>query len=273
MAVIICDTDRIANSMLVKKLKNLRGFAAEVFESYDDCTEYLQKEKAELVFLGVSADIKGFEDVINTVKQRGYGTIICLTGENEQDSSYAYMYNCDGYIIKPYRDDQLESFIEKYDLLKRRLQRIIIHTFGAFRIFVNDSEVVFNNSKAKELLALCVDRLGNDVSDEQAINKIWSDRGYDEKTKRLYRKAVCDIRRTLSDKGIVHIFRTKKRACSVDFHDIECDLFSFISYPDTSKYRFRGEYMPEYSWAEETLGRLTAIVHAHNIGESVFLYE
>ena len=50
-----------------------------------------------------------------------------------------------------------------------------IRTFGKFDVFVDGLPVRFKDAKAKELLAICVDRKGELVGTEEVIDKLWKD--------------------------------------------------------------------------------------------------
>lgn len=126
-----------------------------------------------------------------------------------------------------------------------------IRTFGRFDVFVGGRTVLFHNKKAKELLALCVDHKGGRVQMEEAVDKLWPDKSYDEKTKRLYRKAVTCLHDTLREYGIPQIFASEYGKCFIYTQDIRCDYYEFLeSHGKTGD--FFGQYMFEYDWAEET---------------------
>ena len=52
---------------------------------------------------------------------------------------------------------------------------IYIRTFGYFEVFVNGEALLIQNAKAKELLAILVDRRGVYVSQADLISCLWED--------------------------------------------------------------------------------------------------
>ncbi len=52
-------------------------------------------------------------------------------------------------------------------------------TFGYFDLFVDERPVMFKSAKAKELLAVLVDRQGGTVTTDQIIGTLWEDRPND----------------------------------------------------------------------------------------------
>ena len=63
-------------------------------------------------------------------------------------------------------------------------KRIVIRTFGYFDIFVDGETIPFSCKKAKELLALLVDRRGGFVTTGDAISYLWEDECTEKKNKR-----------------------------------------------------------------------------------------
>ena len=61
------------------------------------------------------------------------------------------------------------------ELTKMEGKRIVIRTFGYFDIFVDGETIPFSCKKAKELLALLVDRRGGFVTTGDAISYLWED--------------------------------------------------------------------------------------------------
>lgn len=132
-----------------------------------------------------------------------------------------------------------------------------IKTFGAFDVFVDGEPVMFRNSKAKEYLALLVDRKGSFVTSKEALAALWPDSPVGERELSRTRKAAMNMNRTLERAGIADIVENDGSARRLVRSKVSCDLFDYIDKPEENASKFRGSYMPEYSWAEETLAELT----------------
>ena len=134
-----------------------------------------------------------------------------------------------------------------------------VTAFGNFEVFVDDLAVDFHSSKAKELFALCIDRMGRSVSIEEATNILWENRPFDKKVKKLYNKAVRTISNTFKSYDITDVFYTSRGYCKVNNNSINCDYYLFLEGDRQSIISFNEEYMSQYSWAEGTLAKLTRI--------------
>lgn len=139
---------------------------------------------------------------------------------------------------------------------KQNKKLVTVRTFGKFDVFIDGHVVNFHSVKAKELFALCIDRRGGSVSIEEATDTLWENRPFDDKVKKLYTKAVMNIRQTFSSFGITDVFCTARGYCNVNMDLIICDYYSFLQNDKNSIRQFDGKYMSDYSWAEETLAYL-----------------
>lgn len=133
-------------------------------------------------------------------------------------------------------------------------KKIVIRTFGYFDVFVNDNPIAFRNKKAKELLALLVDRRGGYVSSEEAIGFLWENEAVNSVTLSRYRKEALRLKNTLEEYGISSIMESVDGKRRIIPERVQCDLFDYLSGKNTSA--FKGSYLTNYSWAEKTLGEL-----------------
>lgn len=166
----------------------------------------------------------------------------------------------DYYVFKPYSREDIMDALKRAKLLSKGQQkRIFIRTFGRFDVFIDQELVKFQNAKSKELLALCVDRMGGEVTMEEAIDKLWPEKDYDSRVKALYRKAVIGLRAVFEGYGISGGFCSRRGGCYLERGQVECDYYEYERDRENEKYQYEGEYMFDYSWAEETNARLTGM--------------
>ncbi len=64
------------------------------------------------------------------------------------------------------------------------------------------------------------------------------------------------LRRTLKEKEINNLFATKRGVCYISKGEVECDYFTYLEDPEKNRELFKGEYLFDYSWGEETLANL-----------------
>ena len=137
-------------------------------------------------------------------------------------------------------------------------KRITVQTFGYLNILIDGQPVVFEHEKAKELLALLIDRQGKFVSSGEIISCLWEDESVNVNTQSRCRKAAYHLRRILAAYGLENLLEsTPKGHRRVRTEMIDCDLYHYLNGEAAYIKRFRGAYMSDYSWAEQTLTMLT----------------
>ncbi|WP_238483709.1 response regulator [Anaerosporobacter faecicola] len=191
--------------------------------------------------------------------------LIYITGY-ENYALEAFQVYAAAYILKPFDAEEIMHAIQTAKLLvKGKKKDFVVKTFGRFDLFVQDKLVSFTNAKAKELLAICVDRQGGTVTMEEAIDKLWEDREYDDRVKNLYRKTIVQLTSTLKQAGAEDIFINQRGVCYIDKEKIECDYYELLKENSEVIVTFHDEYMFEYSWAEKTLLEIEDFLYKKNI--------
>lgn len=95
-------------------------------------------------------------------------------------------------------DGQMSETIKESDMfLPGNKSKIWIRTFGTFDVFLDGVPIRFPSAKAKELLALLVDRRGGSLKAEQAIGYLWEDRAIDKQAMSNYRKVALRLQNAL----------------------------------------------------------------------------
>ena len=139
---------------------------------------------------------------------------------------------------------------------------VTIRTFGYFDVFIGERAVAFRNKKAKELFAMLVDRRGGFVSSEEAISFLWEDEPVNPVTLARYRKVALRLKNTLEEYGIQDVMETVDGKRRIVTEKVKCDLYDYLSGKEEYSQLFKGSYLTNYSWGENTLAELTGnILH------------
>lgn len=124
-------------------------------------------------------------------------------------------------------------------------KQINVTLFGSFRLVVDGKAVNIRSAKAKELLALLIERRGAFVSTREIITMLWECEP-DETTRARARKVASRLMSELNRSGIGYIVESDRGARRVVAEYIECDYYDYrdgLRAPS-------GDFLPEYSWAE-----------------------
>ena len=266
MKVIIVDDDE----SVIEQFRETAESINEVnivgeFTDPREALEFVEESKSagaiDLVLSDVVMPHMTGLDLMREVREIYPKLVIMFISSHEQYIADALRGKADYYIFKPFSREQIEDCVERARFLEGRgNKRITARTFGRFDLFIDVNLVKFKNAKAKELLALCVDHRGGEVTMDEAIDKLWEDREYDSRVKQCYRTAVMQLKITLRKYNAEELFKTKRGSCFIDAKLINCDLYDLMDEKEEAIRRFDYVYMMEYSWAEETLGSLFEIL-------------
>ncbi|MBT9780078.1 response regulator [Clostridium sp. MCC353] len=254
METIIVDSDRKAAEELENECRQMRELRlAGNFEDPKKAMEYALYHRVEFALLEVDFDQMSGIELARRLREIDRDMIIIFVSANSQMTLEALRMKADYYVIKPYTKEDIKDALYRAKLLaKRQYKRMFIRTFGRFDVFIDGKLVKFPNAKSKELLALCVEHMGGEVRMEEAVDKLWPDRNYDDKVKALYRKAVIGVRSVLEEYGMPEAFYSGRGVCCLVTEEVTCDFYIYLRDQDNKKFIYMNKYMFEYSWAEET---------------------
>lgn len=231
-----------------------------------DALKFLLEEQVDIVFLDLELpDMPGIE-LAQKILLIDAGIRIIFVTAFEEYALQAFEIGAVGYVTKPYVLEDLLREIRKARRFIRPSEssRVYIKTFGGFDVFVNEKPVFFSNAKAKEFLALLIDRRGT-VTTKQAVESLWGDREYDANTGSLFRRAIKNLKETLAEYDISDILVDNRNNRYIDASKLRCDYYEILQHLNFSQWN--GEYLTHYSWAEGTRTQLARMAE-HSISEN-----
>lgn len=183
--------------------------------------------------------------------RRSARTIVSSADEDSGPPYYTILYN----MISAGKDEDNRSLTAE----RGKDEKIKIRTFGYFDVFINDVPVLFKSAKAKELLAILVDRRGGYVSASEAISYLWEDETANKVTLARYRKVAMRLKNELKEKNISDLVITSEGKRCINQNVVQCDLYDYLADRKNNEDMYRGVYMMNYSWGEFTQSELQGI--------------
>ena len=223
---------------------------------FSDCYEaiaYVKENPIDIAFLDINMRGMGGIDLAKKIIEiRPNSKIVFCTGYEEY-ALPAFKLHASGYLMKPISAKDVQKEIDNIKGIKHKEKFLEVKCFGNFEIYANSERLVFKRSKTKELFAFLVDRNGAGMTAKQICAVLFSDDTDDFKNTAYLRQLVMDLKNTLKMVGAENVFCHQTPYYQIDTHQIKCD---YISYLKTGKPEFYGEYMSQYSWADETCAML-----------------
>lgn len=228
-----------------------------LFQDGEEALKWVREQKVDVAFLDMeTSGIHGLE-LAKRLKDIDSGIRIIFVTAHSQFALEAFGVDAIGYVLKPYSSGEIRKELDKAKMVKTLSQaKVIIETIPSFVVYVNGQVLHFGRTKIKELFALLVDRGDKGITSGEAISYLWPDRPNDVNTQSLYRVTLKRLIDTMETWGIDDIIDSRGREKYIRTDKVECDLYRIFDGDTEAAKRYAGEYMREYSWAEERNAQL-----------------
>lgn len=186
--------------------------------------------------------------------------LVFITGHQEY-AMRAFSLDASGYLLKPLTMAAVahQLSVLRYQSPAPPEKKIRIRCFGSFEASCDGVPLDFSFSKSKELLAVLVDRNGALCSNDTLIGCLWPEEPADQLTKARLRKCVKDLKDVFAASGAAEAIRHQERVgIGLDVSRLECDYFRYLQGDPAAVRQFKGKYMTQYEFAEETRAELLA---------------
>ena len=226
---------------------------AEAFSSCSSALAYAAENSIDVAFLDINMrGIGGLGLAEKILELQPHCKIVFCTGYEEYAVS-AFQLHVSGYLMKPITPEAVQKEIDHIKGIKATEKLLTIKCFGNFEVLYNDEILPFKRKKAKELLAVLIDRNGAGMTAKQICAILFPDDTDDTKNAAYLRQLVLDLKNTLKVVRAEEVLQHDTPYYRIDTNLVRCD---YLSYLETGKPEFFGEYMTQYSWAETTCAML-----------------
>ena len=223
------------------------------FSDCEEALDFVKKNPVDIAFLDINMrGMGGLALAESIVSARPNCKIVFCTGYEEYAIS-AFKLHASGYLMKPISAEDVQAEINNIKGVKQKEKLLTVRCFGNFEVYAKDEKLMFKRLKTKELFAFLVDRKGAGMTAKQICAVLFPDDEDDVKNAAYLRQLVMDLKNTLKSVGAENVLRHETPCYRVDTSLIQCD---YLTYLETGKPEFLGEYMMQYSWAEDTCAAL-----------------
>ncbi len=224
--------------------------------SFSDCEQALgfaKENPADIAFLDINMrGMGGLALAEKIIAACPNCKIVFCTGYEEY-AIPAFKLHASGYLMKPIAAEDVQGEIDNIKGLRQKEKLLRVNCFGNFEVYVKEEKLIFKRLKTKELFAFLIDRKGAGLTAKQICAVLFPGDTDDSKNAAYLRQLFLDLKNTLKSVGAEAVLCHETPCYRVDTGLIKCD---YISYLETGKPEFHGEYMTQYSWAEETCAML-----------------
>lgn len=258
MHVIYVDDEQPALDNFEFSVKEFQDITSlKLFLNGEEALEWAKENPVDVAFLDMDMPSIHGLDLARKLKNINYNIRIVFVTAYSEFALEAFEVDAIGYVKKPYFISDLRKELDKAALIKTvPLHRVVIQTIPNFSVTIDEKPLCTGREKVLELFALLVDRKERGITSGEGIAYLWPEREKDLNTQSLFRVTYKRLVDMLDKAGVRDIITSKgnRRAIRTDL--VECDLYRILAGDTQTAKKYNGQYMREYSWAEERNGQL-----------------
>ena len=254
MRVIAVDDEELMLRALVRAISSSPDVKEVVkFSSSEKALGYVEDNPIDIAFLDINMrGMGGIALAEKIIELRPNIKIVFCTGYEEY-AIPAFKLHASGYLMKPISAEDVQNEIDNIKGVRKKEKLLEVKCFGNFEVYVKGERLAFKRSRTKELFAFLVDRKGAGMTAKQICAVLFPDDTDDVKNTAYLRQLIMDLKNTLKTVGADAVFCHETPFYRIDTSLLKCDYFSYL---ETGKPEFLGEYMSQFSWAEDTCAML-----------------
>ncbi len=280
MRYLVLDDENIAGHYLAQLIWEVEPEAeVRVMTNAVRAMELVKENRFDVYFLDIQMPgIGGMDFAARLKAMYGRVNVIFVTGYSEHMGE-AFRLDASDYIMKPATAEQVRHALAnlRYEVgapmaptssdspgstgsdtgegtePEAEACPLQITCFGNFEVYCQGKPLRFKFEKTKELFAYLVHRRGARCSNKEVMANLWEDDGHDS----YFRMLKKDLYDTMSDIGCEDLLISSRGQIGLgDISRMDCDYFKWLEDPEEGARLYHGEYMAQYSWAEEMNGNI-----------------
>lgn len=253
MTILLVDKDARALEHLLDMIRPLRPEAQiRCFQSSLEALAESRKHEIDIAFLETDLpELSGLD--LGRYLQELHPTVNLIYLSGKKGHAYdALSQHASGYLLKPASVQGLQRELDdlRHPAAEKEHKRVFAQTFGNFELFVDGVPVAFKYTRTKEIVALLINNRGAQTTNGEIIGALWEDDGDPEKKASYLSNLRQDLQNTLTKLKVNGLINKQRGSMAIAVEKIECDLYDWLEKKRESRYRYLGEYMNQYSWAE-----------------------
>lgn len=227
-----------------------------MFQNGNEALSFALENTIDVAFLDMEMPgIHGL-GLAKKLKEHDANIRIVFVTAYSQYALEAWSVDATGYLLKPYTAGDIRKELAKCAYRPLPSRQVEIKTIPSLSVTVNGMPLYISGAKPREMLAFLVDRGEYGFSTGECIACLWPERSNDAGTQSLMRMTYKRLVDMLEEAGAGHILMSKDNRRFLKVDAVECDLYRILAGDKQAAKNYHGQYLQEYSWAEERNSQL-----------------
>jgi two-component SAPR family response regulator len=261
MYIIYVDDEQPARDnfrLTVASIRGIRGL--ELFQNGYDALEWARIHVVDVAFLDMDMPVIHGLKLARLLKEVNPQIQIVFVTAYRQFAMDAWEVEASGYLTKPYTSGDIERALIRCGH-SGTTQKVEINTIPSLEVLIGGKPLHIPGRKPRELFALLVDHGDRGITTGEGIAYLWPERPGDAATQSLFRMTYKRLMETLEKEGVGDIIVSQEKRRFLRTDRVDCDLYRILRGDRTTARKYDGQYMREYSWAEERNGQISRFLN------------
>lgn len=225
-----------------------------LFSNPNEALSECRKNPPDVAFLDINMPgVTGLQVAKKLKAVNPMVNIIFVTGYSEY-AAQAFSMRASGYLAKPVTASDIKKELENLRnpvKPEETKKGIFIKTFGNFDVFCDGKPLKFQRAPAKEVIAYLTNRQGSSVTRKELAAVLFEDEEYTRSAQSYITQIIKSMKNTLEQAGAGDIVIAEYNSYALDVSKVSCDAYDYMKGIPEAVNSFQGEYMSQYSWAED----------------------
>ena len=224
------------------------------FDNESEALLWAEHHRPDVAFLDIQLHEMGGLTLAQSLRELHPSLPIVFCTAYENYAVRAMNLHIDAsYLMKPIQRDAVVRELDRI-LAKPPEKLLDVVCFGRFDVSMDGKPLNFGRSISKELLACLIDRRGARMTIPELYAKVCDSR--QSLSRQSVYQALYALKAALNAVGAEAVLISGPGSYGIDISKVRCDYYRLLNGDADAARAFRGEYMNQYSWAEETCGWL-----------------
>ena len=254
MKILIVDDEEYLREDLKDALERVAPGNEYFFASeYNSAMKLIEKSAFDIAFLDIQMPGKNGLALAEIIKKKCPKMNIVMVTAYSEYALDALKLFVSGYILKPVMDKDLKAVLDnlRTPVETGEKPKLTVKCFGNFEVFADGKPMAFKRQREKEMLAYLICLKGASASRNEICAVIFGDSMTPEKAILNFKTIFSSLRKDLTRHGFEDILIHNSNSYAIDTNLIKCDYYDYLTGTAGGADSYHGEFMNQYSWAEE----------------------